>query len=94
MFGFGVMTLAGYHVLRPYLRDGIQRGAGLWLLVVMMGSGFGALNEVIEFVAVLTVPETGVGGYENTALDLVFNLIGGLMAAGWLAVRQTRTTDG
>jgi hypothetical protein len=43
--------------------------------------GFGALNEVIEFIAVLTIPHTNVGGYINTGWDLVFNLLGALTAA-------------
>jgi len=35
--------------------------------------------------AVQIVPETGVGGYENTMLDIVFNLLGGILAVTWLA---------
>ncbi len=83
-FGFGVVTLVGYHVLRPYLREPIQQWWALALLIVLIGSGVGAVNEIVEFIAVLTVPETGVGGYHNTMLDLVFNLIGGLAAVGWI----------
>ncbi|MFY7874520.1 MAG: hypothetical protein ACOVQM_03685, partial [Pirellula sp.] len=51
------------------------------------GMGFGALNEVIEFIAVLTIPNTNVGGYENTGWDLVFNLIGCLTAS--IMIRMT-----
>jgi hypothetical protein len=43
--------------------------------------GFGALNEVIEFIAVLTIPNTNVGGYVNTGFDLVSNLVGCVIAA-------------
>ena len=90
MFGFGIVTLLCHHLLRPYLREGITRWAVLSFLIVLMGSGFGALNEIVEFIAVETVPETGVGGYQNTALDLVFNLVGGTMAICWLAWRRRR----
>jgi len=38
--------------------------------------GFGALNEVVEFIATLTIPETNVGDYINTGWDLVYNLLG------------------
>ncbi len=93
MFGFGIMTLVSYHLLRPFLRREIDRWWTIWLLVILMGSGFGALNEIIEFIAVITVPDTGVGGYENTLLDLVFNLIGGIAAAGWLAFKQRREVE-
>ncbi len=43
--------------------------------------GLGVLNELIEFSAVLVFPDTNVGGYFNTALDLVFNTLGALAAA-------------
>ena len=42
--------------------------------------GFGALNEVVEFAAVAFFGQTGVGGYWNTALDLVFNMLGAIVA--------------
>lgn len=93
MFGFGVATLLCQHLLRPYLREGIERIGTLLFLVVLMGSGFGAINEIIEFIAVLAMPETGVGGYTNTLLDLVFNLIGGVLAACWLARRGAWQSD-
>jgi uncharacterized membrane protein YjdF len=46
------------------------------LLAFMVANGAGALNEVIEFITKITVPHTDVGGYYNTALDLLFNMIG------------------
>ena len=57
------------------------------------GMGFGALNEVIEFAATLTVPETNVGGYRNTGWDLVSNLVGTSIAsiAIWLAASRGRS---
>ena len=45
------------------------------------GLGFGAANEVIEFIAVLLVPNTNVGGYINTGWDLIANLTGATIAA-------------
>lgn len=45
------------------------------------GLGFGALNEVVEFIVVLTTPNTNVGGYENTGWDLVANPCGATVAA-------------
>ena len=89
-FGFGVTTLVCHHLLRPYLRERIEQWGTLAVLVVLMGSGVGALNEIIEFIAVLTVPETGVGGYENTALDLCFNLLGGILAVSLITLRRGR----
>jgi hypothetical protein len=54
------------------------------------GMGFGALNEVVEFVAVLTLPETNVGGYENTGWDLVANLVGCVLAAVLIRLMDRR----
>jgi hypothetical protein len=89
-FGFGTATLVCHHLLKPYLRDGIDRWRTLSILIVLMGSGLGAMNEIIEFIAVKTLPETNVGGYDNTLWDLIFNLIGGLLAVAWLTVRRRR----
>ncbi len=90
LIGFGVATLLCHHLLRPFLRDGILKWGTLSFLLVLMGSGFGALNEIVEFIADETVPETYVGGYNNTMLDLVFNLFGALLAVMWLALRRRR----
>jgi putative membrane protein len=89
-FGFGMATLVCHHLLKPYLRDGIDRWRTLSILIVLMGSGLGAINEIIEFIAVKTLPETNVGGYDNTLWDLIFNLIGGLLAVAWLTLRRVR----
>ena len=81
--GFFVATLVAYHLIKPKLVKG-HKWAALSIVVVMAGFGFGALNEVIEFAATVIVPETGVGGYENTALDLVADLIGAVLAMGYI----------
>ncbi len=82
-FGFGTATIIGYELLKPFLRDKVN-WTTLSILLVMIGLGAGALNEIIEFIATVIIPETNVGGYVNTALDLVFNLIGALIAVFWL----------
>jgi len=89
LLGFGVATLVCHHLLRPHLKEHVDHWGTLSFLIVLMGCGFGALNEIIEFLAVAVMPETGVGGYENTMLDLVFNLIGAALAVAWLAVRRS-----
>ena len=50
-------------------------------IAALAGMGFGAINEIVEFMAVLAVPDNGVGGYYNTAIDLVSNAIGATLAA-------------
>ena len=79
LFGFGVTTVLSWQLLKPYVKEGFNP-ITIGILVVMAGSGFGAINEVIEFIATISLPETNVGGYYNTSLDMVFNLLGGLLA--------------
>lgn len=84
-YGFGVTTWLCWHCLKASLqrRFGIQLEPTFGMLVICAaaGIGFGALNEVVEFIAVLTIPNTNVGGYENTGWDLVSNLIGAMVTA-------------
>ncbi|MBL9180089.1 MAG: hypothetical protein JNM65_18650 [Verrucomicrobiaceae bacterium] len=84
-YGFGITTWLCWHILRGSLRqpDGAQVRPtfGMLTLCAAGGMGFGALNEVVEFIAVLTIPNTNVGGYENTGWDLVANLAGTIIAA-------------
>ena len=80
-FGFGVATLVFYHLFRAYLSEGrAVNWTVLYPLIVLGGMGLGALNEIIEFIAVVIFGQTGVGGYWNTALDLVFNMLGAIGA--------------
>lgn len=84
-YGFGVTTWLCWHGLHQQLlarnTAKVFPSVGMLTLAAACGMGFGALNEVIEFIAVLTIPNTNVGGYINTGWDLVFNLIGCLLAA-------------
>ncbi|MCB1277961.1 DUF2238 domain-containing protein [Prosthecobacter sp.] len=84
-YGFGVTTWLCWHILSNALRqpDGgaVRPTFGMLTLCAAAGMGFGALNEVVEFIAVLTIPNTNVGGYENTGWDLVSNLVGASITA-------------
>ena len=51
---------------------------GMLTLCAASGMGFGACNEVVEFVATLLIRNTNVGGYENTGWDLISNLAGAI----------------
>lgn len=82
--GFGLSTWLCWQGLRAAFRAAgvaLRPSPGLLLLCVLAGMGLGALNEVVEFVATLTIPNTNVGGYENTGWDLVFNMLGACLAA-------------
>lgn len=77
--GFALTTWVCWEAIRPALADRRPR-AGPLVLCAAGGSGFGALNEVVEFIAVLSIPDTNVGGYMNTGWDLVANLVGAVVA--------------
>jgi hypothetical protein len=59
------------------------------VLCAAAACGFGALNEIVEFIAtMLTV--TNVGGYINTALDLVSNMVGSVITAAIIYIAGQR----
>ena len=83
-YGFGMTTWVCWQGLRAAVHHRTGTGIptpGLMVLSATAGMGFGALNEIVEFVATLLVPETNVGGYLNTGWDLVANLFGATAAA-------------
>lgn len=88
-FGFGVATLVANHLLAPNWKEGASRGLR-YALAAGVGMGLGTINEIVEFIAVLTFPETGVGGYINTSLDLVANMIGALVAIVFLYLTERK----
>ena len=87
IFGFFVATLVVYHLLKPYLAPNTNWKV-IYFVIIAAGTGLGALNEMVEFVAVILLPETGVGGYANTSLDLISNLIGASLAAVFIHIRR------
>jgi hypothetical protein len=88
-YGFGITTWVCWQGLSAAMRPlgAVRPTFGLLTLCVAAGMGFGALNEIVEFVATLTVPETNVGGYLNTGWDLVSNFVGSTLAA--IVIRVT-----
>jgi hypothetical protein len=89
-YGFGLVTWICWQGLAAAFTG---RGArinptvGLLVLCVAAGNGFGAANEVVEFIATITLPGTNVGGYTNTGWDLVANLVGTIIAAATIYIR-------
>jgi len=61
---------------------------GLAVLLVVLG--LGAVVEIVEYVVMLTVPNAGVGGYDNNMQDLIGNLLGGTLFVVLDCVRRSR----
>lgn len=95
VWGFGASTLVMFCLLRGSLRrPGDPEGRrltphpyALGLVLVMAGLGVGAFNEIVEFVVAGIVGSNGVGGYLNTSLDLVADLIGALLGVAYIRFR-------
>lgn len=88
-FGFGATTFVCWYGFAAVIRGidpdhRLQPTLGVLVLCMAASTGFGALNEVIEFTATLLIPNTNVGGYVNTGWDLVSNLVGAVSAACWI----------
>ncbi|MCV2882198.1 DUF2238 domain-containing protein [Actibacterium sp. XHP0104] len=88
-YGFGTTAWLLWHLLTRHYPD--TRGTWTAAVYPAFGAmGLGAVNEIIEFIAVLGIADTNVGGYYNTALDLVFNATGAIIAVVILSLRGRR----
>jgi hypothetical protein len=92
-YGFGTTTVVCWQGLQFIVRPQsaghrVQPTLGMLTLCAAASVGFGACNEVVEFVAKLTIPNTNVGGYENTGWDLVANLVGAVAASAIIWFRH------
>lgn len=83
-------TFISYALIKPYIDPDLKvRPASLYLIIFTMTMGLGALNEVIEYFAVIWL-DVGewVGDYYNNALDLVYNGLGSIAACLYMATRK------
>ncbi len=87
-YGFAVATWVCWQAVRPLLSVA-KPSFGILALCALGGMGLGALNEIVEFTAVLLVPNTNVGGYINTGWDLVANATGCLVAAVLIRLKHS-----
>jgi hypothetical protein len=90
IFGFAAATLTMFDLLRPLLKENLQHFVALSIVVVMAGLGVGAFNEIVEALVAATLPQSGVGGYVNTALDLISDLLGAILAMTFIKWRYLR----
>ena len=61
---------------------------------VLAASSLGAVNEIVEFLAVILLESDGVGGYTNTAIDLVANLFGAIVGTLIMTARRNSESGG
>ena len=82
--GFGFAGMAFWESVRHTVDRAVASGAAM---TMMGGLGFGALNEMVEFLITSVVPDTNIGEFENTGWDLVANTVGAAFAAIWVRRR-------
>lgn len=78
MYWFFTATILSYEVLKKQLLPH-KITFSIAAILIMAGCGFGAINEVIEFLVDQILPKSWVGWYINTWVDLVVNLIGSIL---------------
>jgi hypothetical protein len=83
-FGFGVCALIIFHFLKKLTPPPYK--PSVYVIAALGGMGLGVVNEIVEFAAFLAFAGTGVGGYVNTSLDLVFNTLGAVVAVTIVAI--------
>jgi hypothetical protein len=91
--GFGFVGRAIWETLQdrlaPSERD--RPSIAMWI-VVLAAAAAGAVNEIVEYLLTVVLPEHQVGGYDNTARDLIANLVGGLAVGWWTRRRIVQAT--
>jgi putative membrane protein len=89
-YGFGVTAWVLWHLMARHYPV-LEGTRTIYVYPALAAMGLGAVNEIIEFIAVLSVPDTNVGGYLNTALDLVFNAAGAIIAMVLVALTRRKS---
>ncbi len=92
LIGTFVAAFIAYSLLFPHLDKKLKHSKFLLSLVlILIASGIGAFNEVLELFAVVFLGATKqVGDYLNNAFDLLFNLIGAAIASIYIVYYYRR----
>lgn len=88
-FCYFMMTFFVYPIVKPFA----NKKAPLFpilLITVLASAGIGSINEILEFGMVVFLESNGVGGYYNTALDIVANMVGAIIAGVVIASMARR----
>jgi uncharacterized membrane protein YjdF len=87
-FCYFTVAILVYFALKKHLKG--ESPFFLIFFTILAATGIGMLNEIVEFgMVVFAGAADAVGGYYNTALDMVFNLVGAVV--GTLYARRFLT---
>tara|TARA_Y100000310_G_scaffold341966_1_gene443113 strand:+ start:2904 stop:3497 length:594 start_codon:yes stop_codon:yes gene_type:complete len=87
MFGFFVTALVAFHLLKGQVK-GKPNWTLIYIVSALISMGLGVVNEIVEFIATVGIEQVNVGGYYNTALDLIANTIGAFLAIFFMKYRK------
>ena len=88
-FCYVVMSVLMWSVVQKIAKKKANRVV-VCVVTILAASSIGALNEIIEFLAVVALGTDGVGGYTNTAIDLVANLLGAIAGTLYMYTRSNK----
>ena len=86
-FCYVVMAILMWSVVQKIARKKANRVV-VCVVTILAASSISAVNEIIEFLAVVALGADGVGGYTNTAIDLVANLLGAIAGTLYMYAKQ------
>jgi hypothetical protein len=92
LVGSFTAALIAFNLLDPHLSHTMRQNRILIsFIIIFIAGGMGAMNEIFELAAVLYFHAAAqVGGYLNNAFDLVWNLVGGTLAAFFISWRSRK----
>jgi len=86
-FCYVVMSILMWSVVQKIAKKNASSMV-VCVVTILAASSIGAINEIIEFLAVVGLGTDGVGGYTNTAIDLVANLLGAIAGTLYMYAKQ------
>ena len=87
VYCYVVIAILMWCVVRKITKPDANRTV-VCVVNVLAASSLGAINEVVEFLAVVLLDTQGVGGYTNTAIDLVANLLGAIVGTLLISAKR------
>jgi len=82
-----VMSILMWSVVQKIIKRSAS-SAVVCVVTILAASSLGAVNEIIEFFAFMMLGTEGVGGYINTAIDLVANLLGAIIGTLYMHAKH------
>ena len=87
VFGFFITSLVAFHLLKGQIKVK-PNWTLIYIASALISMGLGVVNEVVEFIATVSIKQVNVGGYYNTALDLISNAVGAFLAIFLMRLRK------